>query len=285
LIAEPAAASMPPLNVGFTRPFGETIDCGFNIDIDESGRYVIYLLPGEYRLSLRHATWVRQAVTIKQDQNSIEVNLQSPASRQILLVNDSGQPIANERMMVVSVVPDISVNERGGTWHRSTGNTNETGITYFYSSPLFDILDYQNYEKNEAAFVALHNSGGSSEPVKMIAKPFARGMLRILDEATGEPISGLNVRYSIKAIQYGEDSPPVASGGWGGTTAVSNERGEVELPYMIAGIEYEIRAELNRADGIRPQVGESFMASTPDELTDFGTVRFTIPGSLGRSTH
>ena len=45
------SGSLHSLNVGFTSAAGMNIDCGFNIDIDESGRYFLYLLPGEYRLA------------------------------------------------------------------------------------------------------------------------------------------------------------------------------------------------------------------------------------------
>ena len=269
------------LNVSFKSQVGQWVDCGFNLAVDETGRYFLYLLPGEYRFSCRAAAWVRENVTITPDQGDIEINLQYPASERILLVREDGTPVSGENIVLVSYVHDITPVGLGATHYRSSFATDENGLAWFYRSPNFNFLDYQNIEKNEAAFVVLRESTGhSSEPIKMVVQPFARGKMQILDETTDRPVDGLNVEYRMKDLQYEVEvrssyqtlsmTPLLRPY----HRVVSNKQGEIELPYMVPGVEYEIRTDLNQPDDFSRQVGESFTASQPGGWNDFGVVKF-----------
>jgi len=247
-------------------PNSPSMIAGMRYDIERNNAYCFHLIPGRYHIYWEDVTWGGglKEVTIEPNEREKTVDLRIPPPVLIHLIREDGTQVAKQSLISV-----VFGDRKAGVTHYTDVYSDENGMVQFYHSPYFNILDYQNTETNEAAFVVLQGAENSSEPIKMIAKPFAHGKIRILDRMTGEPLSGLSVEFNIKPFSYEYERNRlhlISPAGRSHRNVVSNEQGEIEFPYMVAGVEYTVQAT-----GGRP-IGKSFIASTPGELTDFGVV-------------
>jgi hypothetical protein len=237
---------------------------------DRKGHFEFFVGPGHYSLIGGSAPSFSGLERLSEfdvnDAKDLEIDLhQDRLSRvglkgRIVLSSDRGQGISGASVGGASLDAHV-----GGPF-----NAISNGSGYFETTrvPTDMLVEAQS---NDGLLAGMFPISADDTDIVIALAPAASVRARLVDERTGQPLSGITVAYWLQT-----NGKTVTLGLRTGRPGRSDSRGEVTLSGLVPGWKYVLQA-LTETRGHRKWVPIGTIAPVKADVTDLGTIKLTTP--------
>ncbi len=232
---------------------------------DDDGRYEFFVGPGNYDLRGPQQNEIQKFDLAQETEYEVNFHAERPEKgmlRGLVVTGNPPEPVANAKIAGIyrhQLAPNDLEATTDNLGRFEVERHLHTTVLHAYSS-----------ERTLAGIVEI---GPDDETITIPVEPPATASGRLIDGATGSPLSGRQITYGIR-VPLGDDYAPWRTAFGGG--AKTGDDGRFELKSLAVGHEYDVSVML-----LDPSTGHSStirkVTAENSEHIDFGDLKFKEP--------